>query len=348
MAIWLFRAGKFGEYEHKFLTDNKIYLTWEGVKVDLSKFNSKMDLYKKLGEIYPEEKMGAIRNYTGQLWPIAKEFQKGDWIVLPSKFKSSIHIGEIIGDYDFDPKAENPFYHSLKVKWIAKDVPRSNFDQDLLYSFGAFMTVCQISRNDAEARIRRMAKNNWKSDLESRIGKEEAKEEELQAVISDERRNLEEYANDLIAKYIIRKFKGHGMAKVVDAILRAKGYFTHMSPEGPDKGIDILAAPEPFGFGTPRICVQVKTSDTKLDRMTLDQLIGAMQNFRAEQGLLVSWYGFKDSVEKEKPSQFFRVRLWEQKEIIQELLLNYEKLDDEIKAEIPLKKIWTLSIPESE
>ena len=30
-------------------------------------------------------------------------------------------------------------------------MPRTAFEQDLLHSFGAFMTVCNISRNDAES-----------------------------------------------------------------------------------------------------------------------------------------------------------------------------------------------------
>ena len=74
------------------------------------------------------------------------------------------------------------------------------------------------------------------------------------------------------------------MAVIVEAILRAKGYTTYRSPEGPDKGVDILAAPEPLGFGKPRLCVQVKTGDTPIDRPTLDQLGGSMTNFNAEQG----------------------------------------------------------------
>ena len=38
---------------------------------------------------------------------------------------------------------------------------------------------------------------------------------------------------------------------------------------------------------------------------------------------------------------FFSLRLWDQDKIVEELLENYEKLDDSLKAEIPLKKIWT-------
>ncbi len=133
------------------------------------------------------------------------------------------------------------------------------------------------------------------------------------------------------------------MARLVNAILEAQGYTTHVSPEGPDKGIDILAAPGPMGFGEPRICVQVKSGDTPLDTPTLNQLIGSMQNVQAQQGLFVSWGGFKGSVDKEKANQFFRVRLWDRDDLIEELLNNYEKLDDSIRAELPLKRIWTVA-----
>ena len=58
---------------------------------------------------------------------------------------------------------------------------------------------------------------------------------------------------------------------------------------------------------------------------------------------LVSWSGFKSSVEKETASQFFRVRLWDQDDVIEALLENYDKLDEDLKAEIPLKRIWSVT-----
>ena len=42
------------------------------------------------------------------------------------------------------------------MKWIKTDIPRARFDQDLLYTFGAFLTVCQIKRHNAEERIKAM------------------------------------------------------------------------------------------------------------------------------------------------------------------------------------------------
>lgn len=347
MAIWLFRAGSAGQYERKFLSEKKIFLTWDELKIDLSKFKDKRELFDFLVDFYDNQKKNTVRNWTGQVWPMAKELQIGDWVILPSKIKAAIHIGEVIGDYKFDPKAENPFYHSRSVKWFALDIPRSVFDQDILYSFGAFMTVCKITRNNAEERLKSMAKNEWHSTTSKKSQLVEKPSDEADTSVEAES-DLEQLANDQIAKFLIRKYKGHGMAEIIDAILKAKGYTTYKSPEGSDKGVDILAAPEPMGFGNPRLCVQVKTGDNPIDRPTLDQLVGAMQNFHAEQGLLVSWSGFKSTVDKEIPNQFFRVRLWDQKDIIRELLLTYDKLDEDIRTELPLKRIWTLSLTDND
>ena len=155
--------------------------------------------------------------------------------------------------------------------------------------------------------------------------------------------NLEDLANDQLAKYIIRKFKGDKLELLVEAILKAQGYTTYRSPTGPDKGVDILASQGSLGFGSPKICVQVKSSDSPLDRPTLDQLVGTMQRVKADQGLLVSWGGFKDSVEKERANHFFSVRFWNQNDLIEELQNSYYKLDDEIKADLPLKRIWVVA-----
>ncbi len=345
MSLWMVRAGKYGEYEKKFLTDNRIYLTWDGFDYDLNKISQRDELHNILKKYYPNAQEKTVQNWVTQIWPFSKKIEIGDWVALPSKIKPAIHIAEIVSKYNFNADANDPYYHFREVKWIEQDIPRSNFGQDILYSLGAFMTVCQIKRNDAERRVRSMLTSNWKD-----VQKPEydvnyvAGESDIEDNNSD--LDLETASFDQIGKHIIKNFKGHGMAKLVEAILKAQGYYTYTSPEGPDHGVDILASPGTLGFGHPRICVQVKSGDSPIERPVIDQLIGTMQNFNAEQGLLVSWGGFRSSFEKEIPKQFFRVRLWNQTTLIQELLNVYDKLDDEIKAEIPLKRIWTIATPD--
>jgi restriction system protein len=342
MALWLVRAGSHGEYEKRFLEDNKIYLTWEDIDTDLGKLTIKENLRGYLEKTYPDSSKGKITNHIGQIWAFTHGIKSGDWIVLPSKHKSVIHIAEITSNLNYDGNAENIYRHSYQVNWFATDIPRSNFDQDILYSFGAFLTICQIKRNDAEKRIQAMHKNNWHVTTQSVV------QVNGDVSIEGELSDLSQIAQDQIAKLILAKFKGHGMARLVNAILKAQGYTTHVSPEGPDKGVDILAAPGPMGFGEPRICVQVKSGDTPLDTPTLNQLIGTMQNVQAQHGLFVSWGGFKSSVDKEKATQFFRVRLWDRDDLIEQLLDNYEKLDVNIRAELPLKRIWTVAYTDSD
>lgn len=339
MSIWLVRAGGRGEHESKFLNDNRVYLTWDNLDKDLQSFNTKDELYQFLLMHYHLDKSKTAINWAAQIWPIVNEMNKKDWVILPSKLNRTIHIGEIISDYKFDKSLGNPYYHYRDVKWFALDIPRDNFDQDILYSLGAFMTICKIHRNNAEARIKEMSRNNWIVPNREKMIIDEVPEET--GVI-----DLEEYISDKISERIIQKFKGHRMEILIEEILKAKGFTTYRSPEGVDYGVDILASSNILGFGSPKICVQVKTSDVPVDRPTLDQLIGTMSNVNADYGLLVSWNGFKSSVTKEVPKHFFKVRLWDSQKVIEEILNNYDKLSDEIKQEIPLKKVWMLNIEE--
>ena len=338
MALWVVRGGRHGEHEQKFLEENRVFLTWKGLKKDLGLAQDRAGIREILAETYPDFGDGKLTNHMGQIWAFSHRIEKGDWVILPSKHKSAIHIAEVTGGYEFHEDAEDPYFHSMKVKWIATDIPRSNFSQDLLYSFGAFMTVCEVQRNDAENRVRQMQTKGWASSPVVVPSDSEASDA---AAITHP--NLEQDARDLISRFIEANFMGHGLARIVDAVLRAQGYTTHVSPPGPDGGIDILAAPGPLGFGHPRICVQVKSGTSPLDRPTLDQLVGVMQNIQAEQGLLVSWGGFKTSVDRETANQFFRVRLWDQDDLIDKLLAHYDEVDEDLRAELPLKRIWTVA-----
>ncbi len=344
MALWLCRAGRFGEQEQKFLDESKIYLCWSGLSYNLTKFKEMKELYSFLPSVYPGNSLGRNRNYTGQLWTFSNRMQPGDWVALPSKRKSTIHIGEITGDYKFVKDGEDPYHHYRTVNWLEKDIPRTNFDQDILYSLGACITICRIKRNDAEARVRAMQGNNWKSaGIQPVLPQDDGDDDSLVEEV-----DIEQIASDQITRLIASKYKGHGLEALVDAILKAQGFTTYRTGKGADGGIDILAAPGTLGFGRPRICVQVKSQDSPVSRPVFDQLIGTMQKVQADQGLLVAWGGFKPTVKKEIPTQFFNVRLWDQTDLIEQFLANYSKLDEDIQADVPLKRVWVVTPQETD
>lgn len=353
MALWLVRAGKSGEHEQRFIHDSKIYLTWAPLNCDLSKIGTREQLRQTLEQFFPNASPGRITQNSGQVWAFAKRMSPGDWVAMPSKHAPSIHIGEITSPYRFRSDADANARHARDVRWIELDVPRTNFDQDLLYSLGAFSGICEVKRNNAEERIRAMQKNGWKSThaaLPQKPGKmapssgpEDAELDEAEDMI-----DLEQQARDQITRFIIAKFKGHGLAMLVRRVLEAQGYTVHQPPEGPDRGIDLLAAPGPLGFGTPKICVQVKSQESPIERVVLDQLLGTMSNVQADRGLLVSWGGFKGSLKREEAQQFFRVRLWDSADLIEQIFAVYDKLPDDLRAELPLKRLWSLSLAEED
>jgi restriction system protein len=290
-------------------------------------------------ERYPDAKPKAVLNWASQVWPFAHDMKKGDLVILPLKSQPAIQVGEITGDYHFQPNGPDPYFHWRPVKWIAEAVPRANFGKDLLYTFGAFMTICRVQRNNAEQRIANMRASGWKPESISSTTKAST------PLIDDgtESTDLDELARDQIRQLIIARFKGHGLTRLVEAVLKAQGYTTYRSPEGADGGADILAGAGPLGFGSPRLCVEVKSETSPIDRSTVDKLLGAVSKFGADEGLFVSWSGFKPNVQKELVGTFFRLRLWSSQELLEQLFAHYENLDADLKAELPLKRIWTIA-----
>lgn len=346
MAIWLIRAGSHGEYEQKFIQENRVYVTWDGLDIDLGKLKQRADLTAAMTERYPDTKPKAVMNWVSQIWPFAHEIKKGDLVVLPLKSQPAIYIGEVTGDYQTAPDGPNPYYHWRAVKWVGEAVPRANFGKDLLFTFGAFLTICRVQRNNAEQRIAAMRANGWKPETIAAATKATTPTPATDDAAGDT--DLEELARDQIAQLISARFKGHGLTRLVEAILKAQGYTTYRSPEGADGGADILAGAGPLGFGAPRLCVEVKSESSPIDRPTVDKLLGAMTKFNADEGLFVSWSGFKGNVQKELSTQFFRLRLWTQRELLEQLFELYDRLDDDLKAELPLKRIWMVAAQEDE
>lgn len=330
MSLWMVRAGRFGEHERDALDNNLVTIGWNEFS-DLRQYKSREDLAKEYAKLFPYANKGAINNHVGQIWRFGHDIQKNDLVALPLKTQSAIAIGKIEGDYEFKQIAPE-VNHIRRVKWL-KTIPRSSFDQNILFSFGAFMAVCKIEREGAEQKVRKLLQLK-EADLEKITPSSEE--------ISEEEIDIEEYAKDQIIKYIGTKFKGQGLSRLVDAILKAQGYNTTISKPGPDGGVDILAAAGPLGFGSPKVCVQVKSSSSSVDVRIMRELQGVMNRIKADQGLLVSWGGFTDSAIKEARESFFTLRLWDQGNLIDEVFKYFDKFEDELKAELPLKRIWAL------
>lgn len=345
MAVWLVRAGGNGEREN-FALENKVAVIGWDKMPDMSALTTREALLSKLDEVYPEVKPKTRLNWRSQIWPFIAGIQKGDLVALPLKHRPAIAFGKVLGDYKFDPSAPTDAQHQRSVDWFA-EVPRSAISQDLLYSLGAFMTVCRMTRNDAEARLMAIANgardpalgSTWKGSGTDKVI------EEVEPVAEAEV-DLEEISRDQIRNLLYAKFKGHGLARLVGAVLQAQGYQVTVSPEGADGGVDVIAGSGPLGFGSPRLIAQVKSDQGPVDVKVVRELQGVMAQFKAEHGLVVAWGGFKGTVIREMARQFFEIRLWTGDDLVNQLLEHFSALPADIRAELPLKQIWAIALGE--
>lgn len=338
--VYVARAGGDGEDEEYALENGVAIIGFRDVP-SLAGAKDYEAILKLVNAGLPNEKPRAAGNYAGQLWAFAIGMKEGDIVVLPRKLTSQIALGRVKGPYKYR-KVGNESRHTRDVEWIRPDLPRTTFEQDLLYSFGAFMTVCNISRNDAERRV--AAVLDGKSDPGPSVATEKSTK---QALVSTEVQgaavpDLSQLAHDQIVGHIQARFAGHSLARLVDAVLRADGWVTKISSPGADGGVDILAGRGSLGLDAPRLCVQVKSQNSAADVTVYRTLQGTMQTFKAEQSLLVCWGGFNKVVVAEAKQGHFTVRLWDSRDLVESIYRTYERLPPEIQADLPLKRVWTL------
>lgn len=337
--LWLVRAGRQGERERDALESGRAILGFHEVG-DLTDKSSRDAILAQLEQNMPEAGENRRRNFAAQLNQFVNTMQIGDLVVLPLKIAEGIAIGEVTGEYLYMDDERTP--HSRYIKWLIESTPRDTFKQDLRHSFGAFMTVCEISRNEALKRVQAVLSSG--KDPGPNLGKagqvmtSVASEESTEA--SEVETDIEDLANQQIVSLIKSEFAGHDLATLVAEILEAEGYTTKVAPPGPDGGRDILAAGGTLGLGEDRICVEVKSHVGPANQEVVLKLLGAVHTSGAQTGLLVSIGGVNGPARKLIDDNFFKLRLWQMQDLLKALFRNYDQLSDETRTKLPIRRIW--------
>jgi restriction system protein len=345
---WLTRSGRYGERD-AWALENSVTPGGFGSVPDLSGCTSLDDVRTAVAGAEPDQSPKAVGNFAAQLWALAGRMAVGDYVVLPLKTADSqVAVGRITGGYEYRAGEPDPEKrHVRTVQWLRTNVPRSAVKQDLLYSLGAFSTYCQVSRNEAAARVAAIAATGM--DPGSKVTapapiiqpKPPAPDRDDVPTDDDQPIDLQEYARDRIAALIREGFAGHQMAVLVEALLRAQGYTCWRAPEGADGGVDLLAGSGPLGLDAPQLVVQVKSEQSQVGDPVISQLIGTTtKHGPAAQGLLVAWGGLTSAAQKSARDNYFRLRVWTSGDVIAQVTRHYDALPEEIRAGLPLKQIW--------
>jgi len=130
---------------------------------------------------------------------------------------------------------------------------------------------------------------------------------------------------------------------LVADLLRSIGqHVSWISPPGKDGGVDIIAFSDALGMQLPRLKVQVKRMERRIDEKELKSFLANINE--NDVGLFVSTGGFtKDAQEYARSLERRRVTLVDLEKLVELWIEHYPKLDERAKGRLNLTPVYFLT-----
>tara|TARA_B110000008_G_scaffold33462_1_gene29682 strand:+ start:761 stop:1780 length:1020 start_codon:yes stop_codon:yes gene_type:complete len=321
-TIWGIHAGKTGDAVTLFLKHPCVALGWDEMG-DLSQLASNRKAFKAaVTKTYPKKKLGAIPNNAGQLFRFLHEMKIGDLVVFPNKSTRKLHLGRIIGDYEYLPNLNQSYPHIRKVEWL-KELDRKNFSQGALYEIGSAMSLFQVKNHAGE----------FRAALEGKAIAPVVSEDETVSAVAE---NIEENTRDFVLKSLSRELKGLPLEDFIRHLLECMGYQARLTKKN-EPSVDVIAHKDQLGIEPPIIKVQVKSGDGTASDKDVSALYGKLS--AGEYGLFVTLGSFSShahSFEQGKGN----LRLIDGEELVDLIFQNYERFDARYKGLLPLRSVY--------
>lgn len=322
-TIWGIHAGRTGEADALFLKQGCIALGWSRMG-DLSKLAANREAFKqRYLEVRPDAKQGGIATIAGMPYRFVHEMQVDDLVAYPSKVDKHIHLGRIVGGYQYEPGSDVGYPHRRKVKWL-KSVPRLSFTQGALYEIGSALSLFQI-KNYAD---------EFRAVLEGKQAP--AAEPGEDATVSVVAEDIEENTRDFVLKQLGQTLKGLPLESFIVHLLQCMGYHARLTRRN-EPSVDVIAHKDHLGLEPPIIKVQVKSSaDTASDK-DVSALYGKLS--ASEYGLFVTLGSFSPAARSFEQSKA-NLRLIDGDELVQLIFDHYEQFDSRHKGLLPLRRVY--------
>lgn len=142
----------------------------------------------------------------------------------------------------------------------------------------------------------------------------------------------------------LRKMSPYDFQNLVAGLLKGMGYhIAWIAPPGPDRGIDVIAHPDPLGITGPRIKVQVKRTDGRIPVKDIRSFLAVLSE--GDVGLFVAMGGFTQEAESEaRHQEKRRIMLLDLKQLFDLWVEHYVKIPDPERSLLPLKPVWFLAL----
>lgn len=323
--MWMVRAASGGRLADEFVEKGVVAIGWKDLG-DLSQFPDKPALMAATKACWPGWPDGRVMNSASQLIRFRDELAIGDRVLTYDSSSRVYHVGTIRGAYRHAKDAVPPYENIRDVSWEDR-VDRDQLSVATRNSLGSTLTLFRVPESAADE-IERLRKGQ--SVPLSSLPDEEVEEEGL----------LDRYRAEAveITKDRVNRLDWDEMQELVAGLLRAMGYKTRISDQGPDRGVDIMASPDGFGFESPRIMVQVKHRNQAIGAHEVRSFLGGRH--KDDKGLYVSTGGFSREARYEAERANIPLMLMDIDVLVKAIFRYYEKMDMETQKLLPLKKIY--------
>ena len=327
--MWMVR-GEGGSLYDAFRERNIAAIGWSLLAAHIKPGMPRKELIEVYTSAEPPARQGTVISGASQVWRFVNEIKEGDWVTTYSPANRLYSIGKIVGSAEHHPEwAEQGMALTRKVQWQAQELERDSLSSSTKNSLGSTLTLFELPSRAAEEML---AALNGKPVPALEVEAEEA--------IADPLADIESQALERI-KDKVSELDWDDMQQLVAGILRAMGYKTQVSPAGADRGKDIVASPDGFGFEHPRIVVEVKHRKGQMGSQEIRSFLGGRR--KDDRGLYVSTGGFSKDAQYEADRASIPLAMWTLDHLVRALIEHYDATDAETKRIVPLKRLYWLA-----
>lgn len=328
-TAWMVRAAEGGRLADDFRERGVVAIGWTDLG-DLNQYPDKERIKSAVDSAYPDWPEGKKQTSASQLERFRREPRIGDRVVTYDSSRRLYHIGTIESDYLYQPDVVPPFENIRRVTWDG-EVRRDDLSVGTRNRLGSTLTLFRIP--DPAAAELEIVLSGKGVDVPAGREDEEQQESEFD-VLQRYKEEAEEFIKDRVSRLAPEE-----MEELVAGLLRAMGYRTRVSPIGPDRGVDIMASPDGFGFESPRIMVEVKhRPNTAMGSQQLRAFLGGRHD--GDKGLYVSTGGFTKDARYEAERAKIPLKLMDLGELVEALMEHYDNADAKTRTLLPLSKLY--------
>ena len=334
---WMVRAGRNGIYAEHFLGSGVVSIGW-GEVGPITPTDSDVIIRSRFNEVYPDEKPRTRSVWAAQTKRFVRDVEVGDTVATYHPGTRRYHLGIVQSSAELlsrkDGDEDRPEF-VRKVEWRDQCV-RDALSVSTRNSLGSIATLFRISPKSL-VELRQLCSGEDPSNYSLDESREISEESDDVDILEEYIAQSEQFVEDKIAKLDWQQVQG-----LVAGIIRAMGYRTRVSPPGPDRGVDIFASHDGLGLTEPRIFVEVKHRAGTVSAPEVRSFLGGRR--AGDRCLYVSTGGFSTEARYEAERSQIPLTLLAMPDLRQLLVENYETLDSETRALVPLRKVfWPVS-----